>query len=131
MKRENRKVITIFGSIVIVGVAFAANASAQCSRETLQKLADTYVQAQTTGKAAMLSLAPNSSYSENNTAMDIGKGVLAGALKVDFTRSFYDTTQCASFTTAHLHKLFPKAHRTSFALKLRPASSQGKSAVRG
>jgi hypothetical protein len=30
--------------------------------------------------------------------MDIAKGVLAGALKVDFTRSFYDTKQCAAFT---------------------------------
>jgi hypothetical protein len=79
-------------------MAFAANASAQCSRETLQKLADTYVQAQTAGKATMLPLAANSSYSENNTAMDISKGVLAGALKVDFTRSFYDTPQCGSFT---------------------------------
>jgi len=98
MKRENLRVTTIFCSIVIAGVAFAANASAQCSRETLQKLADTYVQAQTAGKATMVPLAANSSYAENNTAMDIAKGVLAGGLKVDFTRSFYDTTLCASFT---------------------------------
>ena len=88
----------MFCSVVIAGVAFAANASAQCSRETLQKLADTYVQAQTAGKATMLPLAANSSYAENDKAMDVTKGVLAGALKVDFTRSFYDTTQCATFT---------------------------------
>ena len=98
MKRENLRVTTIFCSVVIAGVAFAANASAQCSRETLQKLADTYVQAQTAGKATMLPLAANSSYAENDKAMDVTKGVLAGALKVDFTRSFYDTTQCATFT---------------------------------
>jgi hypothetical protein len=30
--------------------------------------------------------------------MDIAKGVLTQALTVDFTRSFYDTTQCATFT---------------------------------
>ena len=98
MKRENVKVITIFCSIVIAGVAFAANARAQCSRETLQKLADTYVQAQTSGKATMLPLAATSSYAENDKTMDVTKGVLAGVLKVDFTRSFYDTTQCATFT---------------------------------
>jgi hypothetical protein len=46
----------------------------------------------------MLPLAAKSSYAENDQAMDIAKGVLAGALKVDFTRSFYDTTQCAKFT---------------------------------
>jgi hypothetical protein len=89
---------TIKFSIVLAGVAFAANARAECSREMLRKLADTYVKAQSTGKPAMLPLAKGASYAENDQAMDIGKGVLAGALKVDFTRSFHDTTQCASFT---------------------------------
>jgi hypothetical protein len=79
-------------------VAFAANASAQCSRETLQKLADTYVKAQTAGNAGMVPMEKSASYAENDKAMDVTKGVLAGPLKVDFTRSFYDTTQCATFT---------------------------------
>jgi hypothetical protein len=85
-------------SFVLTGLAVATSAQAQCSRATLQKLTDTYVKAQTAGKAALLPLAKGASYSENNKAMDVGKGVLAGALKVDFTRSFHDTTQCASFT---------------------------------
>src|SRR5262249_55829298 len=46
----------------------------------------------------LLPLAKGVSYAENDQAMDIGKGVLAGPLKVDFTRSFHDTTQCATFT---------------------------------
>ena len=79
-------------------MAFAANASAACKRETLQKLTDTYVKAQTTGKASLVPLEKGASYAENDQGMDIGKGVLAGPLKVDFTRSFYDTTQCATFT---------------------------------
>ena len=29
--------------------------------------------------------------------MGVSEGVLAGPLKVDFTRSFYDPTQCAAF----------------------------------
>ena len=90
--------VTIKFSIVLAGVAFAANARAECSREMLGKLADTYVKAQSTGKPAMLPLAKGASYAENDQVMDIGKGVLAGALKVDFTRSFHDTTQCATFT---------------------------------
>lgn len=85
-------------SIILAGVAFAANARAECSRAMLQKLADTYVQAQSSGKPAMLPFAKGASYAENNRAMDIGKAVLAGALKVDFTRSLHDTTQCATFT---------------------------------
>jgi hypothetical protein len=83
---------------VLAGVAFAADARAECSREMLRKLAADYVTAQSTGKPALLPLAKGASYGENDQAMDIGKGVLASALKVDFTRSFLDTTQCAAFT---------------------------------
>ncbi|HWL05450.1 MAG TPA: hypothetical protein VNQ99_11050 [Xanthobacteraceae bacterium] len=101
-KRDSRPSTVVRGaikvSIVLAGMAFATNAQAECSRTTLQKLADTYVQAQSTGKPAMLPLAKGASYAENNQAMDIGKGVLAGPLKVDFTRSLHDTTQCATFT---------------------------------
>jgi len=97
MRRERRVTIT-FCSIAIAGMAFAANASAACKRETLQKLADTYVKAQTIGKPNLVPLAKGASYAENDQAMDIAKGVLAGPLKIDFTRSFYDTTQCATFT---------------------------------
>jgi hypothetical protein len=83
---------------VLAGAAFATTARAECSRDMLQKLTDTYVKAQSAGKPATLPLAKGASYTENDQAMDVGKGVLAGPLKVDFTRSFYDTTQCATFT---------------------------------
>jgi hypothetical protein len=89
---------TIKVGVVLAGVALATTARAECSRAMLGKLTDTYVKAQSTGKSAMLPLAKGASYAENDQAMDIGKGVLAGPLKVDFTRSFLDTTQCATFT---------------------------------
>ncbi|MDR2215209.1 MAG: hypothetical protein LBE59_05130 [Nevskiaceae bacterium] len=85
-------------SIAVAGAAFAADARAACSRETLQKLTDTYVNAQTAGKPATLPLAKGAVYAENDKPLDIAKGVLAGPLKIDFTRSFHDTTQCAAFT---------------------------------
>jgi hypothetical protein len=84
--------------VVLAGLALATTASADCSRDTLKKLTDAYVKAQTAGKPAMLPLAKGATYGENDKAMDVGKGLLAGPLKVDFTRSFHDTTQCASFT---------------------------------
>ena len=90
--------VTITFSMVLAGVAFAANARAECNRAMLRKLTGAYVAAQSTGQPAMLPLAKGGSYAENDQTMDIGKGVLAGALKVDFTRSFLDTTQCATFT---------------------------------
>ncbi len=92
------RVAIMFCSMVLAGVAFAPSARAECSRKVLQKLSDTYVKAQSDGKAAKLPLAKGASYAENDKAMDVAKGVLAGALKVDFTRSFYDTTQCIAFT---------------------------------
>jgi hypothetical protein len=85
-------------SIALAGVGFATNAQAQCSRVMLEKITDAYVKAQTDGKASLVPLAKGASYAENNRVMDIRKGVLAGPLKVDFTRSFHDTTQCATFT---------------------------------
>jgi hypothetical protein len=98
MRREKVRLTIRVCSIVLAGVAFTANASAECSRKTLQKLTDTYVKAQSAGDATKLPLAKDASYAENDNAMDVGKGVMAGALKVDFTRSFYDTKQCAAFT---------------------------------
>ena len=87
-----------FCSIVVAGVAFAANAWAQCSRDMLQELAATYVEAQSTGNATLLPLADDAYYGENDVPMDISEGVLTEALPVDFTRSFHDTTLCATFT---------------------------------
>jgi len=104
MKTEQRNRLPIVArtavtcSLALAGIAFATTARAECSRATLQALAETYVKAQTEGKAGLLPLANGASYAENNQAMEIGAGVLAGALKVDFTRSFLDTTQCATFT---------------------------------
>ena len=95
MKRA--RVTVTFCVIALAGLAFAPEARAQCTRATLQTLADTYVKAQTAGNATMVPLAAGASYAENDTAMAIGKGVLAGPLKIDFTRSFHDTTQCATF----------------------------------
>lgn len=85
-------------SIVLAGVTFATGARAECSRAMLEGLAETYVKAQTEGSAGLLPLADDATYAENDRAMEIGSGVLAGALKPDFTRSLHDTTQCATFT---------------------------------
>jgi hypothetical protein len=107
MKTELARVTIKFCAIALAGVAFSANAWAQCSREMLQELADTYVAAQSTGNAAMLPLAVDSYYGENDMPTDITESVLTEALTVDFTRSFYDTTLCATFTeltaAAHAH----------------------------
>lgn len=85
-------------AVVLAGAVFASNARADCSRKTLQKVADAYVKAQSTGNATALRFAKGAAYAQNDQTMDASRGVLAGALKVDFTRSLYDTQQCIAFT---------------------------------
>jgi len=106
MNRKMTRVTLKLCSITLAGMAFAADASAACSRDMLQGLADTYIQAQAAGNAATLPLAAGASYAENDVAMDIATGVLATGLTADFTRSFVDTTLCATFTelTAATHE---------------------------
>jgi hypothetical protein len=99
MRTERVRVTITFCSIALAGMAFSASASAEeCSRKILQRLADTYVEAQKAGKPAMVPLAEKAAYAENDKLREIAKGVLSQPLTVDFTRSFYDTKQCAAFT---------------------------------
>lgn len=98
MSTEKTRATVTVCSLVIAGMAFSANASADCSRKTLQTLADAYVSAQTSGDASKLRFAKGATYGENDKPMDPKQGVLAGPLKIDFTRSFLDTRQCATFT---------------------------------
>ncbi|GAA0268484.1 hypothetical protein GCM10009127_05350 [Alteraurantiacibacter aestuarii] len=89
---------TIKCSIILAGMTAATNAQAACERGMLRQLAATYVEAQSTGQPAIVPLAAESYYGENNLPVDIAAGILTQALPVDFTRSFYDTEQCATFT---------------------------------
>jgi hypothetical protein len=106
MKKEsgnrlhNRRLLPVMAkaAILLAAAAFAADASAACKRDALKKLTDAYVKAQTAGDVKKLPLDKKASYGENDKAMDATKGVLATARKLDFTRSFYDTTQCFAFT---------------------------------
>lgn len=85
-------------AIVLAYAGLVSRASAACSRATLQKVAAAYVEAQVGGKPTLLSLADNTSYAENDQTMDIAKGVISQPITIDFNRSIYDTTQCATFT---------------------------------
>jgi hypothetical protein len=97
-RMKRMKVTITVCSIALAGMAFSANASAECSRKSLEKVSDAYIKAQEAGDAKKLPLAAGASYAENDKTLDVGSGVLASPLKVDFTRSFYDTTQCIAFT---------------------------------
>jgi hypothetical protein len=110
----------IKGAVVLTGLAFATQARAECSREMLRELAATYVEAQSTGKPNLLPLSTDSYYGENDVPGDIAQGMLIQALTVDFTRSFYDTTQCATFT-----ELVAATHPHPYVIHTRIEVSEG------
>jgi len=85
-------------SLSLAGMAFATQARAECPREMLREISAAYVEAQSTGNPALLPFATDAHYGENDVVKGATEGILAQALTVDFTRSFHDTTECATFT---------------------------------
>lgn len=72
---------------------------ADCTREFLKEIADSYVTAQTTGQIASLrNVADTLVYIESDVKMDIKSGVLSQALPANHTRHSLDTTACATYT---------------------------------
>ncbi|KAK3376184.1 hypothetical protein B0T24DRAFT_656315 [Lasiosphaeria ovina] len=87
-------------SFLLTWAGLAAGVSAACTRAALQDATATYLKAQAAGQPSLLAgtLASNASYAENDAPVSIAASVLAQALTIDFSRSIYDTTECASFT---------------------------------
>lgn len=93
----NRYLIGAVGAIASVVMATPAFAQAGCSRERLVEVADQYRKAQASGSVIMnmTPMAEWVSYYENFelSSMTFG-GVISTPQKVDWDRSFYDTTTC-------------------------------------
>ncbi|KAK3291452.1 uncharacterized protein B0H64DRAFT_409063 [Chaetomium fimeti] len=89
-------------SLLLLAVAgISSQASAACTRAFLQEVTASYVAALSSGEgpAGISNLAQDDViYQENDADMDIAEGILSAAIKIDFDRSIYDTTECASYT---------------------------------
>jgi hypothetical protein len=83
---------------VLASAFLVAQASAACSRATLQSAVASYLQAQGAGKPNLLLQAKNISYAENDVSTNISTGVISKAILIDFSRSIFDTTECTTFT---------------------------------
>ncbi|KAI1414885.1 hypothetical protein F5Y13DRAFT_157433 [Hypoxylon sp. FL1857] len=85
-------------AIAVLAMSSTA-AAAECTREGLLAAANSYLEAQASGKIDGLKLsATNFTYELNNKVSDIKTGVLSQPLKIDLNRSTADTTACASYT---------------------------------
>lgn len=84
-------------AVALIG-AFSAQTSAACTRDMLTAATADLLSSQTAGKVAGASFADTIKYTENRKTVDIGKGILAQALKIDHNRSQHDVAQCAAFS---------------------------------
>ena len=79
-------------------VGLASHAYAACSRSMLQDAAAAYLRALSVGQGGTEIASSTLNYTENDISTDIKKGILAEPITVDWSRSIYDSVQCATAT---------------------------------
>jgi hypothetical protein len=83
---------------IITPASGLAQKQRSCSRDSLKRMVDLYITAQTKGDTSGLPLVQGYLYKENMADTDINKGIVKKPLKIDFHRSIYDTSTCQTFT---------------------------------
>lgn len=86
--------------VLALALLGASQAYAACTRAFLQEAAALYLKAIDLGQPSVLPLTAATTYGENDVVLPIAgnASVFAAPIKVDFSRSLLDTTQCATFT---------------------------------
>jgi hypothetical protein len=121
-------VIGALAAIAAVAAASPAAAQSGCTRERLAEIADQYRASQASGRAIM-HMRPMGewvNYNENFelSSMTFG-GVIASPQKVDWDRSFYDTTSC----TVYIESIITNPeHPYVLATMIRASGSPGSGA---
>ncbi|KAK4215540.1 hypothetical protein QBC37DRAFT_312343 [Rhypophila decipiens] len=85
-------------SAVLLVAAFLPAAFGACQWASLRQMTDTYIESQTFGELDPSLASEGVIYRENEKVVDIRKGLLSKSLKVDFSHTIIDQTECASFT---------------------------------
>ena len=85
--------------VLAAGAGLATQAAAQCTREMLQEATAGYLAAVAAGETTFEALGTGElEYVENGQDADIATGLLSQAIQIDYNRTLYDTTLCASYT---------------------------------
>jgi hypothetical protein len=69
-----------------------------CDRAGLEAAVDSYLAALEAGNPSLMPLAASVTYEENMASVDIGQGVFAAPVTIDFHRNLLDVQRCGSFT---------------------------------
>jgi hypothetical protein len=93
------KRITLAGlCLALTALPALSHAAISCTRDGLQQAVDLYIAAQTKGDISGLPLAKAVGYWDNVAPADIQKGFITKPMKIDFKRTFLDTSTCQTFT---------------------------------
>jgi len=90
----------MLSSILSIGLAIAATATASCSRKFLKSTTENYVASQISGTVANFTknTSPDLIYTENTKTIDIRNSTLSKPIVYDYAFSAHDTVRCATFT---------------------------------
>lgn len=69
-----------------------------CTRQSLQTAVDSYLAAQQAGDRTRMALAEKVKYLENMSPVEADRGMWNTALPIAFSRSFFDTDRCRTFS---------------------------------
>jgi len=92
------RIIATYLALGSTALAAPAVAKAPCERDFLKAQAAAYIAAQVAGKVDTLQTASSLVYTENFKNASLPTGILATALRIDYNRTLYDSTQCATYT---------------------------------
>ncbi|KAF2673615.1 hypothetical protein BT63DRAFT_161502 [Microthyrium microscopicum] len=79
--------------LLTLSALLATHVAAECTRESLQKHADTYISSLKAGSGLQAS-----TYTEQFKPSSLAKGIHSKPIKVGLTRHLLDTTACATFS---------------------------------
>ena len=85
-------------SVLLCAIASVQALAAECTRQTLQSVTDSYVDALRKGSPSLMLLAPQAKYIENRKEVRFGEGIWKAPLPVNFFRTLIDTDTCETFT---------------------------------
>jgi hypothetical protein len=95
MRRITPTLVVLAGALLLPRPGFA---QISCTREGLQRAADLYIAAQTTGDISRMPLAMGLGYMENAAPADFGNGLIRTPMTIDHQRSLLDTATCQTFS---------------------------------
>lgn len=110
-----KRVVAGLGAIPLLALASTAAAQGQCSRETLQDVADRYVKAQHDGSVFALPVGEWVDYRENNELVSTATGVIGQAADFAWHVDLIDTGNCRVFVQGVILKPKPYVVGTRLA----------------